>query len=149
MQYLNLIIEKLYKKELLIWTIASLFIAYGFVGYKLLNVEGEREVVLQNIPRENVVVHNIKRINVLAENKFDIILDNDQRISAKLPLEISPEAKERIIFLLNNSINPKVNMIEKQNKMWVIDIELEKDQKKFFLTEWLVARNFVYTEKLN
>jgi len=85
--------------------------------------------------KEPVVV---QRIVVLDGNEFDLGLADGRQIHAKLEVEVVPEAKDKVVKLINECVGPRVILYYADDKgIWSVDLLLVFEGKEVKLTEWL------------
>ena len=70
---------------------------------------------------------NVTKIGVLSGHEFDLELENKERIHAVLGVISTPEAREKVIQLINRSTNPRIVIKYKDKGLWVVDLVLTSD----------------------
>lgn len=86
----------------------------------------------------------IKKIAILENgHEFDILLEDNRRIHARLQNETPPEAKNEVVRLINCSTNPKLFKISEDNGVWIVEIYLTTDGKEIILSSWLRERHLL------
>lgn len=87
----------------------------------------------------------VKRVQVLKGDQFDLVLENESRILAKLSVRTADQAKAKVIDLLNNCENPKVRLVKKEpDGQWLIDFRVTQSGKEVDLATWLSDNKLVY-----
>lgn len=87
----------------------------------------------------------VKRVHVLRGDQFDIVLDDDSRVLAKLKVSASDAAKPKVIDLLNRCENPKVRLLNKQpDGSWLVDFFVTENGKEVDLAAWLSDKKLVF-----
>ena len=129
----------------------QIFLLSVFVGYLVLRgpKKNSEEVIslTEIVEKETEKKYDISRVIVLSGDSFDVTLKDEKatRVLAKLSLNSTKEAKEKVFDLLNHSESPKVRLLEKQtNGQWVVDFSFFKEGKEINLAEWLKSNNLVY-----
>jgi hypothetical protein len=99
------------------------------INYKTKNTFSERE---------------IEKIFVIDKNSFDVILEDQSKITVSLPVNATDEAKQKIIELLKESSNPKVILYNKRKDgRWLADLKFLFKEKEISLKDWLSSNDLV------
>jgi len=130
--------------------IAGLSLAIGYLTMdKWYDVVREwispQQVKIVETPEIPVQVHAVKWVRVLRGDQFDIVLDDESRVLAKLKVSASDSAKPKVIDLLNSCTNPRVRLLQKQpDGSWSVDFLLVENGKEVDLATWLSDKNLVF-----
>lgn len=90
-------------------------------------------------------IFSVKRVQVLKGDQFDLMLENDSRILAKLSVRTAEQAKAKVIDLLNNCENPKVRLVKRESDgQWLVDFRVTQNGKEVDLATWLSDNKLVY-----
>ena len=127
------------------------------VGY-VLCTKVAKPVLVKMIPATNFQYtletdqkYQVKRVKVLEGHRFDVYLENKKRYLVSLDGVIGtpPEAKDSVVRLLNESQekgHPLTIIPRRWNDCqfcWMVDVYF--DSQNVTLTEWLKARELVYS----
>jgi hypothetical protein len=98
----------------------------------------------------------LESITVLPDCGHEFVLDlkDSRRIKGMLRVETGKDAHEKVVKLINESIQPEVVLYEhqKEAKVWVVDIRLRHKEcvgdsctlRELSLTEWLVREGLAW-----
>ncbi len=87
----------------------------------------------------------IKRVKVLKGDQFDIVLDDETRILARLMVHATENSKGKVIDLINSCENPKARLVRKlPDGQWLVDIQFKQGGKDCDLATWLSDNKMVY-----
>lgn len=136
-----MIIEK--NKFLIVAVMAIIF----FVGLFFYKKSQEVVPTLGEPVAEKNDIQTPEYIHVLSGDEFDIKLRRNKRIHAKLKVASVPEAKEKVILLINSSIEPKIQLFGEVGGIWLIDIVLTHDSQQVLLSDWLAQNDLVWSNK--
>lgn len=104
-----------------------------------------RESLLTPKNNDQGKTFSVKRVQVLRGDCFDLVLENEGRILAKLKVNAAEQAKKKVIDLLNRCDNPKVKLISRDKEgQWLIEFQLTQSGKNFDLASWLSENKMVY-----
>ena len=88
---------------------------------------------------------SVKRVQVLKGDQFDIVLDNETRILARLLVRAVDGSKLKVVDLLNNCENPRVRLVRKlDDGQWLVDFRLAQNGKDVDVATWLSDNKLVY-----
>lgn len=99
-----------------------------------------RGTVLPPIFHEQAAV---QKITVLQGHEFDITF-NGRRIHAYLKVKTPPNAKEKVVLLLNKARKPQVIVYEKRESGWIVDLVFDYGGSNTSLTTWLRDNKLVW-----
>lgn len=97
-------------------------------------------------------LHVAKVMRLLPNENFEFILEDGSRIHARLRGDISPDSRDDVIRLMNNSKRGKIDVVcHHRDGTMVVDVLLtQKDNSEVNLWDWLLQRNLTYqTQKPN
>ena len=100
--------------------------------------------VIDGQPVAPARIEIVQSISVLSSNEFDIKLANGERIYGKLPVQVSPDAKDKIVRLLHASRNPRAVLRKKVGDTWIVDIVIVNQADEIWLSDWLGKNNWVW-----
>jgi len=89
-------------------------------------------------------VEIVQSISVLSANEFEIKLENGEKIHGRLAVNVTPDAKDKIVRLIHSSRNPRAILRKKIGDIWVVDIVVDKQADEIRLSEWLTDNNLVW-----
>lgn len=97
-------------------------------------------------PDEDVgKVFVVKRVQVLKGDQFDVVLDNDSRILARLKVRAVENSKAKVVDLFNSCENPTVRLLKKEEDgQWLVDFQFKQGGKDVDLASWLSDNKLVY-----
>lgn len=113
-------------------------------GYNIIREENKIEIV------------GVNKITVLSDcgHMFILDLQDGRRIKGTLNLETGKEAHEKVVRLINQSIQPSVFLqrYDSDDKIWIIDLKLKVSEcveescklKELSLTDWLVKEGLAW-----
>ena len=89
----------------------------------------------------------IKRVQVVRGDQFDLLLEDDSRVMAKLKVVTADSAKSQVIDLLNRCENPKVRLVKKQSDgTWLVDFLVTVGNQEIDLAVWLADKKLVFKQ---
>jgi hypothetical protein len=88
--------------------------------------------------------HSIVRIHPLTGHEYDLLLKDGRRVLARLRVITTPEARKKVIELINSSKNPRVELIHKEADTWEAEIYLMFNGTEISLTEWLQKNHLTW-----
>jgi hypothetical protein len=93
----------------------------------------------------SVKLYGVAKIHVLTGHEFDLTLKNGNRIRGELSVRTPIEAVQKVVELMHESSNPEVALLEKRDDhTWQVELYMEKDNRKFALSEWLKMNNLIW-----
>tara|TARA_Y100000034_G_scaffold44535_1_gene54642 strand:- start:1248 stop:1655 length:408 start_codon:yes stop_codon:yes gene_type:complete len=90
--------------------------------------------------------YKARRIEVIEGHVFDITLINGRRIEGRLDVVTPPQAVARVIKVLNNSRDPHVHIMSKEDYGWKVEVSLLIDDQRINLSDWLRQQGLVWDE---
>lgn len=142
------------RSRLIEWVIVGLYLFIAvivFINHSKDNqkiIPIPKQLILSIVPESKKDhKYNVRKIIVLRGDNFDLTMkdENNTRILGKLSVMATDNAKEKVLDLLNHSINPRVILREKQpDGRWIIDFSFTNNDKELDLVQWLISNNLVY-----
>ncbi|RDJ35286.1 MAG: hypothetical protein DWQ19_10755 [Crenarchaeota archaeon] len=90
---------------------------------------------------------SVKQIHVLTGDEYDLILDNGDRIHAKLDVRTTPLAKSKVLEFINRCKNPRA-ILKKDlgNHLWLVELYVttQDENIEVSLSKWLQEKNLAY-----
>jgi hypothetical protein len=131
-----------------LWLIIACVVAIHYSGDYNKTVPLPEKLIVPSVPEsQKGKQYNVSKIIVLRGDTFDLFLKGNDfsRVLAKLNVFATDNSKEKVLFLLNHSSDPKIVLREKQSDgRWIVDFYVSRDGKEVDLAQWLVSNNLVY-----
>ena len=95
--------------------------------------------------------YSVKSVDVIQGHEYDLQLSDGRRIRAQLEVETTPEAREWVVRLLNESRNPRVILLERKTAgHWCVDLRVQPQNNGFgrevSVADWLRTKHLAYDD---
>ncbi len=93
--------------------------------------------------------YTVKTVELVSGDIFDVILEDNTRILAKLDVFTTRSAKEKVRVFLNECTNPRVVLKDRLENiggspMWAVDMFVTHQGQEIKVSDWLTQQNLVY-----
>lgn len=123
------------------WVVLGAVIVLGFLVIGFLYEPQRLSTISEIFSKE----YRASSIRVISGSEFDLQLTDGRRIHARLRVDATPESREKVIRLINESSNPQVSLDGNDGKLWVVEISLNHPiYGRYKLSEWLIKNGLAW-----
>lgn len=85
----------------------------------------------------------VREISVIDANSFDLVLENQNKITVSLPIEVDEKNKQKIMELISKSSSPRLILYNKKGNKWFGDLKFLFKEKEISLKDWILSNSLV------
>jgi len=138
------------KKTFLIISVVLLLISGLYLGLtRVLPKVDEKPVANTRNWWEPSSMHPVVRIEILESNLYDVTLENEERILAKLDVNVAKNAKPKLILFLNHCVHPRIVKKEKDGDIYIVGFWVVHEGVLVNVADWLTENGLVYEKSVS